>query len=104
MFEGKPPRPEDGSVLRFSAPREALRPVAWSDLTARLAAAHDLRRSLAPGEGDGQASFDAISARWIAAHPAGEEGVNPEDSANRKGTGGRGDLAPPVSRGGAARD
>lgn len=104
MFEGKPPRPEDGAVLHLAASRDALRPVAWSDLAARLAAARDLRVSLAPGEGDGQASFDAMSARWIAAHPPGEEGVNPEDSANRKGTGGREDLAPPASRGGAARD
>lgn len=104
MFEGKPPRPEDGSALRFAAPREGLRLVAWSDLTTRLAAARDLRASLAPGERGGHASFDAMSARWIAAHPPGEEDVNPEDSANRKGTGGKGDLAPPASRGGAARD
>ena len=104
MFEGKPPRQEDGSVPRSAAPHEALRPMEWSDLTTRLAAARDLRASLAPGERAGKASFDALSARWIAAHPAGEDGVNPEDSANRKGTGGRGDVASPVSRGGAARD
>ncbi len=104
MFEGKPPRPEDGSALRPPAEREELRPLAWSDLTTRLAAARDLRASLAPGEGDGQASFDALSARWIATHPLDEAGVNPEDSGNRKGTGGRWGEAPPASRGGAARE
>ena len=104
MFEGKPPRPEDGSALSAPAPRQELRPLAWSDLTSRLAAARDLRASLSPGERDGQASFHAMSARWIAAHPASEEGVNPEDSANRKATGGKDGFAPPVSRGGAARD
>jgi hypothetical protein len=104
MFEGKPPRPEDGSALRPAAQREELRPLVWSDLASRLAAARDLRVSLAPGERDGEASFDALSARWIAAHPADEDGVNPEDSANRKGTGATWAEAPAASRDGAARD
>src|SRR4051812_48218794 len=104
MFEGKPPRPEDGTALRSGAERDELRPLAWSDLTTRLAAARDLRVSLAPGERDGEASFDAMSARWIAAHPAEQELVNPVDSANRKGTGASWADTPPVSRGGAARE
>ena len=98
MFEGKPPRPEDGTALRPGVQREELRPLAWSDLTTRLAAARDLRASLAPGELDGQASFDAMSARWIAAHPLDEAAVNREDSANRKGAGATGAEAPPPSR------
>jgi len=104
MFEGKPPRPEDGTALRPGAEREELRPLAWSDLTTRLAAARDLRASLAPGERDGEGSFDALSARWIAAHPPEEELVNPEDSANRKGPGASWASTSAASRGGAARE
>ena len=97
MFEGKPPQVDDSA-------REALRPLAWTELASRLAAARELRASLAPGELQGEASFDAMSARWIAAHQIGKDGVNPEASTNGKGAGLTGAEAPLVSRGGAVRE
>jgi hypothetical protein len=97
MFEGK-------SIVPGDSAADALRPLAWSDLAARLAATRDLRASLAVGEKGGEASFDAMSARWIAAHASGQEGINPEVSANGKGTGPKGAEVLPASRGGAVRD
>ena len=97
MFEGKPPQIDESA-------REALRPLAWSELASRLAAARELRASLAPGELQGDASFDAMSARWIAAHQIGKDGVNPEHSTNGKGAGLTGPEASLASRGGAVRE
>lgn len=97
MFEGKPLTPAE-------LQGDSLRPLAWSELSSRLAAARDLRASLAPGEGDGEGSFDALSARWIAAHMDGQQDVNPEDSSNGKTAGSTGPDAPPVNRGGAMRE
>ena len=96
MFEGKPPQVEESA-------REALRPLAWSELASRLAAARELRASLAPGELQGEASFDAMSARWIAAHQVGKDGVNPVDSTNGKAVSRNGSEGPLESRGGAVR-
>ena len=96
MFEGKPPFPEDPS-------REVLRPLQWAELASRLAAARDLRASLREGGKGGDASFDAGSARWIAAHRDDKDRVNPEDLANRKGDWDNGSDAPP-SGSGAARE
>jgi hypothetical protein len=86
MFEGKPPRPRDARALD-DAQRDidALRPLSWGDLVARLSAARDLRSScdgIAPG---GEASFDAGSARRIAAHHNGKQDVNLDVSGNGKG-------------------
>jgi hypothetical protein len=97
MFEGKP-------ILPQESPAEALRPLAWSELAARLAATRDLRASLAPGELGAEASFDASSARWIAAHRSGQDFVNPDASANGKGAGPKGGAVSPASRGDAVRD
>ena len=97
MFEGKP-------IVSGESATDSLRPLAWSDLAARLAASRDLRASLAVGEEGGEASFDAMSARWIAAHRGGQEGVNPDVSANGKAEGSNGAEVPPMSRGGAVRD
>ena len=97
MFEGKPIQAQESAT-------DSLRPLAWSDIAARLAATRDLRASLAVGEDGGEASFDAMSARWIAAHRGGQEGVNPDVSANGKTTGPKGTEVPPMSRGGAVRD
>ncbi len=97
MFEGKPPQIDQSG-------REGLRPLAWPELASRLAAARELRASLAPGELEGDASFDAMSARWIAAHQIDKDGVNPELSANGKGTAPSGGQAPMGIRGGAVRD
>jgi|SRR5688572_20511227 len=86
MFEGKPPRPRDAQALDDEQPDiDALRPLSWSDLVARLTAARD---SLLPHEGEdstGEASFDAGSARRIAAHHNGKQDVNLDASGNGKG-------------------
>jgi hypothetical protein len=78
MFEGKPPKHDVGASLHV---------VSWADLSARLAAARDLRKAFAQGE-DGEGSFDAASARWIADHAddsvAGKPDVNPDDLGNGK--------------------
>ena len=88
MFEGKPPRPSDARALDAQRDLDALRPLSWGDLVARLSAARDLRSSdEAPNQG-GEASFDAGSARRIAAHHNGKHDVNPDVSANGKGPAG----------------
>ncbi len=78
MYEAKPPRPG-------AAP--SLQAVSWADLSARLAAARDLRQELADDD-NGEGSFDAASARWIADHAAqdaeGKPDVNSDDLGNRK--------------------
>jgi hypothetical protein len=80
MYEGKPPK-RDADV--------ALHSVSWADLSSRLSAARDLRKVLAPDahEADGEGSFDAASARWIADHAVnadGESDVNHDDLGNLK--------------------
>ena len=97
MFEGKPP-------IAAEPFRDSLRELGWSELASRLAAARDLRASLALGESDGEGSFDALSARWIAAHRDGQELVNREDSANGKCHGSSGAQGSLPSHGGAARE
>lgn len=85
MFEGKPPRPRDARALDHEPQDfETLRPLNWSDLVARFSAVRELRATCdAAGEG-GDASFDAGSARRIAAHHNGKHGVNPDVSGNGK--------------------
>ncbi|MEO6041418.1 MAG: hypothetical protein ABIP41_05920 [Croceibacterium sp.] len=97
MFEGKAP-------VSTAPACETLRPLAWAELASRLAVARDLRASLSLAEADGEASFDAMSARWIAAHQGGEQPVNLEDSGNGKSVRSNGAGAPPTSLGGAVRE
>lgn len=78
MFEGKPPKADAGASLQA---------VTWADLSARLAAARDLRKALA-GDENGEGSFDAASARWIADHAEGKPDVNPDDLGNGKAVNG----------------
>lgn len=87
MYEGKLPRREVASPLEGRGEGEALRPVDWADLVARLAAARDARASLLAGVLIGEASFDAGSALRIAAHRDAENPVNLDDSANLKASG-----------------
>src|SRR5687767_13732708 len=85
MFEGKPPRPADARPLEEQGESEALRALTWGDLVARLSAARELRTSLvSAGEDGGDASFDASSARRIAAHHNGKLSINLDYSSNRK--------------------
>ena len=86
MFEGKPPRPRDARALDDEQRDvEALRPLNWGDLVARFSAVRELRSSYDPPEDGGEASFDAGSARRIAAHHNGKHEVNLDISANGKG-------------------
>jgi len=86
MFEGKPPRPRDAQALD-DEPRDidALRPLSWGDLVTRLSAARDLRSAYERTDAAGEASFDAGSARRIAAHHNGKQDVNLDVSGNGKG-------------------
>ena len=94
MFEGKPPRPRDAHALE-GEPRDidALRPLSWGDLVARLSVARDLRSSYDRAGAGGEASFDAGSARRIAAHHNGKQDVNLDVSGNGKGHAGTGSGA-----------
>lgn len=90
MFEGKLPKPaglhadSTGTVTP-----DALCELQWSDLVTRLAAARELRAELARGDESCAASFDADSAKHIAAMPDGlrckeERAVNPDGLVNGK--------------------
>lgn len=96
MFEGKPPRIAEALPLEEQQAGEALRPLSWDDLVARLSAARDLRASLGGSASVPRASFDAGSARRIAAHHNGKHPVNLDDSGNGKGTEG---IAEPAVHG-----
>jgi len=84
MFEGKLPTPAEAMPLGEAHDGEALRLLSWADLVARLSAARELRASFAGRAAGSDASFDAGSARRIAAHHNGKHGVNLEDSSYRK--------------------
>jgi hypothetical protein len=89
MFEGKPPRPRDAQALDDEQPDiDALRPLSWGDLVARLSAARDSLPLHDGPDAGGEASFDASSARRIAAHHNGKQDVNLDVSGNGKGPAG----------------
>ena len=100
MFEGKLPNQEAAQPLAEPSEGESLRPLRWDDLVARLAAVRDLRAGL---HMQGDASFDASSARRVAAHHNGKQVVNLEDSSNGKGIAGTADEASDGAGIGAAR-
>lgn len=104
MYEGKLHRREAAFPLEGRGESEALRPVDWSDLVARLAAARDARASLLAGVLSGEASFDAGSALRIAAHRDAENPVNLDDSGNLKRTGRTPAEASSAGHDGAPRD
>jgi hypothetical protein len=104
MFEGKPPRTADALPLEESREGESLRPLSWDDLVARLSAARALRESIEGGAAGSEASFDAGSARRIAAHHNGKHGVNLEDSSYGKGPEGIADQAVHGAASGVARN
>ena len=76
---------------------EALRPLDWPVLCARLAATQQLRRELARAETAARASFAPVSPRHLRASPWPAPGVNLEPLADRKapsGIGGEGNGEP----------
>ena len=84
MFEGKPPSLAEAQESADPQEHEPLRPMQWNDLVARLEAVRDLRASLSGGAHPNDGSFDADSARCIAAHHNGKHAVNLDELANRK--------------------
>ena len=95
MFEGKLPRP--GAFHQLDDEQgdgDRLRSLNWDDLVARLSAARDLRAALHPEERLA-GSFDAGSARRIAAHHNGKQPVNLGASGNGKGAERRGGSVGP---------
>ncbi len=92
MFEGDIPKRAESRRGQGQSPDadsvgEALYELSWSDLRARFEAARDLRAALGGTDLDAPASFDADSARRIAALAEGKRVVNPDDLANGKGSG-----------------
>lgn len=86
MFEGKLPKaPGAQDSAAQSSCSGSLRAMTWGDLRARLEAARDLRMSIAHPDHEVPTSFDAHSARRIAALANGKDAVNPEDLAIGKG-------------------
>jgi hypothetical protein len=88
MFEGKPPRMADSGASEAAPGDDVLRALSWHDLVARLAAARDVRSSSVSSQSHGDGSFDAGSARRIAAHHHGKQSVNLEDLSDGKGPAG----------------
>jgi len=84
MFEGKPPLPGNARPLPQEWEGEALRELTWADLVARLSASRGVRGTVEPADEGGEASFDALSARRLAAHHNGKWPVNPDDLADGK--------------------
>jgi len=88
MFEGEFPKRRESRNLQGNSPESGeLRELNWSDLRARFEAARDLRAALEDANHSGPASFDAVSARRIAALADGKPIVNPDDLANGKAAG-----------------
>jgi hypothetical protein len=85
MFEGKLPKAHEALPLGEAQDDDVLRPLSWSGLVARLAQARELRASLEGAPAVSDASFDAGSARRIAAHHNGKHAVNLDDLGNGKG-------------------
>ena len=85
MFEGKPIRPGEAHPLDDAlGDGGRLRPLSWTDLVARIAHVRDLRVAPHLVDEAGEASFDAGSARRIAAHHNGKHDVNPDVSGDGK--------------------
>ena len=92
MFEGKTPFLQEADAYTGGENRgEDLHRLSWPVLVARLAAARDLNAVVTCALTDDFASFDAPSARRLAAHTDrpdghGKQDVNPLALANGKGT------------------
>jgi hypothetical protein len=87
MFEGSFPHRADAHPGGDTPEGESLRSLSWSELVARLSAARELRTALSERA---HASFDAGSARCIAAQHNSDHAINLDDSTYRKGPQGKG--------------
>jgi hypothetical protein len=61
-----------------------LRPLLWSELVARFAAARDLRHAVTLSHGAAPGSFDGGAARWLNDLGKGKPAVNPDALGNGK--------------------
>ena len=104
MFEGKPPRVAEADPFGEPVDSEVLRTLSWNDLVARLAAARELRASYAGAGELSDASFDAGSARRMAAHHNGKHSINLDSSSNGKGARGKAGPAANGTPTGVARN
>ena len=104
MFEGKLPSTADALPLEEPQDGDSLRPLRWDDLVARLSAVRAMRAAIHGGAAGEDASFDASSARCIAAQHNGKHGVNLEGLANGKGPEGMANTAVHGAEDGVARN
>lgn len=88
MYEGKPPDTQEDDGSGRPAAVGQLREISWGDLRSRLEAARDLRTTIDEREVDRLTSFDAHSARCIAARSDGKDHLNPNNLSHGKGPGG----------------
>ena len=90
MFESRTPFSPHATERTSEAGAQAdLRPVSWTEINARLAAARELRIALGQGESGPAASFNAGLARHVAHlhdehEPDGNNRVNRDLSTNGK--------------------
>ena len=94
----------DGLPLEEPRDGDSLRPLSWTDLVARLSAARELRASYQSAGEAAEGSFDAGSARRVAAHHNGKHPVNLDDLGNGKGPAGTANQAVQGSASGVARN
>ncbi|MEZ5749955.1 MAG: hypothetical protein R3D83_08805 [Caenibius sp.] len=79
---------EEKSLLRAGfGEGDVLRPIAWSELAARLSALRAVRGSAVREHGNAVCSFDSGAARQLGTFAHGEPDVNPNDLGNGKGAG-----------------
>jgi hypothetical protein len=79
VHAGQQPEPADAI-----SGEEGLRALSWDEVVARLDAARDFRRLMEERPQSGGASFNAISARHLAALGDAQPGINPFALTNRK--------------------
>lgn len=87
MFEGESSSGDPAMPCDTDSPDRGLRPLSWGELVARLAMAQDLRGASHDAQAMRDASFDAGSARRLAARRGGLEIINPDDLVNGKAAG-----------------
>jgi hypothetical protein len=85
MFEGKIVRAgQELAPAEDAFGEERLRSLSWEEIVVRLGAARDFRRLMERQLNAGGGSFNADSARHLAAHGDVKPGINPFALTNRK--------------------
>jgi hypothetical protein len=87
MFEGNIVRTgREPASAEGTSGEEMLRALSWEEIIARLGAARDFRSLMERQRDAGGGSFNASSARLLAALGEGQPGINPFALTNRKMT------------------